>query len=157
IRNDTDETTNLFALAADFRLLDVTASAEWPLFTTHSVTLLADYVKNVGYKAADVFARSGATGPPRNKGYDVELAFGSRDLNEAGRWRTSFAYRYLERDAVLDAFTDSDFHLGGTDAKGYIVSVDVALARRVWARLRYLSANEIDNAPLGIDVWQLDL
>ena len=26
---------------------------------------------------------------------------------------------YAAADAVLDAFTDSDFHLGGTDAKGY--------------------------------------
>jgi hypothetical protein len=68
-----------------------------------------------------------------------------------------FGYRYVERDAVLDAFTDSDFHLGGTDAKGYYIGADYAFTPRVFARLRYLSANEIDGAPLGIDVVQLDL
>jgi hypothetical protein len=66
-------------------------------------------------------------------------------------------YKYLERDAVLDAFTDSDFHLGGTDAKGYYFGFDYAFTPRVSARIRYLSANEIDGPPLGIDVVQLDL
>ena len=45
-------------------------------------------------------------------------------------------YRYLERDAVLDAFTDSDFHLGGTDAKGYQLGFDLGLSRGAWLRLQ---------------------
>ena len=67
------------------------------------------------------------------------------------------SYRYVERDAVLDAFTDSDFHLGGTDAKGYQVGFDLGLSRGIWLRWRYLTANEVDGPPLGIDVWQVDL
>jgi hypothetical protein len=157
IRNDTDPTTNLFALAADYRLIDVTGSADWRVFSRYRLALLADYVNNVGYHEADVLARTGMVVPPRTKGYDAEISFGSTDLTEAGAWRVGVAYRYLMRDAVLDAFTDSDFHLGGTDAKGFIINVDFAPASRVWARLRYLSANEIDGPPLGIDVWQLDL
>ena len=58
---------------------------------------------------------------------------------------------------MLDAFTDSDFHLGGTNAKGYFLGIDYAFTQRVFATLRYLSANEIDGPPLGIDVLQLDL
>jgi hypothetical protein len=157
IRNGTDPTANLFALAADYKLADITASADWLVAGGYRVSLLADYVKNIGYKERDVLARTGAVVPARNKGYDVELGFGSNELNQAGAWRVGVAYRYLQSDAVLDAFTDSDFHFGGTNAKGYIVNVDFAAAQRVWARLRYLSANEIDGPPLGIDVWQLDL
>jgi len=74
-----------------------------------------------------------------------------------GAWRAFVGYRYVEADAVLDAFTDSDFHLGGTDAKGYFLGADYGFTPRVFGRLRYLSANEIDGAPLGIDVLQLDL
>jgi hypothetical protein len=74
-----------------------------------------------------------------------------------GTWRAALGYRYLQRDAVVDAFNDQDFHLGGTDAKGYTVTLDFAFNPRVWGRFRYLSANEIDGPPLGIDVWQIDL
>ena len=63
----------------------------------------------------------------------------------------------MERDAVLDAFNDSDFHRGGTDAEGYSIGGELGLLKNTWARLRYLSADEIDGPPLGIDVLQIDL
>ena len=78
-------------------------------------------------------------------------------MARASAWRVSFAYRYLERDAVLDAFTDSDLRLGGTDVRGFILGGEYALTPRMLLRARYLSGNEIDGPPLGIDVFQLDL
>ena len=77
--------------------------------------------------------------------------------SSAGAWRALIGYRYLQRDAVIDAYTDSDFHFGGTDATGYYFVGEYGLANRVWARLRYLSANAIDGATLGIDTLQIDL
>ena len=64
---------------------------------------------------------------------------------------------YVKRDAVLDAWTDADFHEGGTNTKGYYVWSSFGIAKNTWVRLRYLSANEIDGARYGLDVWQLDL
>jgi hypothetical protein len=67
-------------------------------------------------------------------------------------------YRYLRGDAVIDEYTDSDFHyFGGTNAKGYYLVVDYGLANRLWTRLRYLSANEIDGPRFGVDTLQIDL
>ena len=60
-------------------------------------------------------------------------------MAKAAAWRVSLGYRYLERDAVLDAFTDSDFRLGGTDVQGFIVGGEYALTPRVLLRARYLS------------------
>jgi hypothetical protein len=74
-----------------------------------------------------------------------------------GGWRVFLGYRYLERDAVLDAFTDSDLRLGGTDVEGYYLGGYFGLSDGTFLRLRYLSGNEIDGPPLGIDVWQLDI
>ena len=71
--------------------------------------------------------------------------------------RCTIGYRYLQRDAVIDAYTDSDFHFGGADAAGYYVTADYGLAQRVWMRLRYLSSNAIDGPTLGIDTLQIDL
>jgi len=58
---------------------------------------------------------------------------------------------------VLDAFADSDFHLGGTDAKGWILGGSYGLADNTWLRARWLSTDEIDGAPLSIDTVQVDL
>jgi hypothetical protein len=74
-----------------------------------------------------------------------------------GDWRVASMYKHLERDAVLDAFTDSDFHAGGTDAEGWVLDLQYGIAHHTWMRVRYLTANEIDGPPLGIDVVQLDL
>ncbi|GAC1660210.1 MAG: putative porin [Steroidobacteraceae bacterium] len=157
IRNDTDPTTNLFALAADYHLLDAVVAADWYTAPGYRLNLTADYVRNVGYKQAAVANRVGFPVPPRVTGYQAEVSFGSDALDRSRAWRAFLAYKSIERDAVLDAFNDQDFHLGGTDAKGYLVGADLALTRNVWARLRYISANPIDGPPLGIDTWQLDL
>ena len=72
------------------------------------------------------------------------------------------------RDAVLAAFTDSDFHQGGTDAKGYELKFDYGIADNTWFTLRWLSSDEIDGdsypdhfglgrGKLAIDTLQLDL
>jgi hypothetical protein len=156
IRNDNDTSTNLYALAADYRLANATMTFEWKLTDFYRISLSGDYVKNIGYDEDDVLARTGFLLPKRTNGYQGELGFGSTTMARNGAWRAFVGYRYLEADAVLDAFTDSDFHLGGTDAKGYYIGADYAFTQRVFARLRYLSANEIDGPPLGIDVLQLD-
>jgi hypothetical protein len=63
----------------------------------------------------------------------------------------------VQRDAVVDAFNDQDFHLGGTDAKGYTLRFDYSINPRVYVRLKYMAADAIDGPPLNIDVWQFDL
>jgi hypothetical protein len=57
----------------------------------------------------------------------------------------------------MDAFTDSDFHLGGTNAKGWYLGTDFALRKNVWLALRWITANEISGPPLAIDVLFFDL
>ena len=158
--NPADPTQDLFALATEFKVLDVNASFDWRLSDLHRLTVTGDYVHNIGYNEVfgpgDFVIRMGSNDGPRTKGYQAETAFGRARMNEQGAWRVALAYRYLERDAVVDAFTDSDFRLGGTDVQGYVLNLDYALTPRVLARLRYLTGSEIDGPPLGIDVVQLD-
>ena len=157
IRNTVDTSQNLFALAGKYRLVTGLAQLDLRAFGENHVIVSGEYVRNIGWTSADVLARTGFYAPARTRGYDVGIAVGRPVVRAFGDWRAGLSYRYVERDAVLDAFTDSDFHLGGTDAKGYIVVLDVGLGRSAFARLLYMSANEIDGAPLGIDVAQLDL
>ena len=160
IRNNSDYATNpenLFALASDYRELDLMVQGDWMLSSLYKLSFFADYVKNRGYNEAAVAARVGVAVPARTKGYETELRFGSPRLDHALNWDVFVGYRYVERDAVLDAFTDQDYHLGGTDNKGYILGSELNLTSSVWARLRYMPFDAINGPPLSIDVWQLEL
>lgn len=156
IANSSDTNTNLFALASKYRLVNVNASYELGL-GRYTLGVTADAVRNLGYNTAEVSANVGHYVAPRTKGYQVEVGFGDPTVLAAGAWRALIGYRYLQRDAVIDAYTDSDFHFGGTDATGYYIVGDYGLATRVWMRLRYLSSNAIDGPTLGIDTLQVDL
>ena len=156
ISNTGSSTTNLFALASKYRLVNLNATYELPV-GPRSLRLAVDAVRNFGYNTAEVSANVGSYVAPRTKGYQSEVSFGDPAVLSLGAWRALVGYRYLQRDAVIDAYTDSDFHFGGTDATGYYFVGDLGVARRVWVRLRYLSSNAIDGPTLGIDTVQLDL
>ncbi len=85
------------------------------------------------------------------------MMFGTPEINVRNDWQVYATYKHVERDAVLDAFTDSDFHLGGTDAKGYVIGGNYGLTRNTWAAVRYYSTDSISGAPLAIDTVMFDL
>lgn len=87
----------------------------------------------------------------------LRAAVGSPGLKDRGDWNVSFAYKRIEPDAVLDSLSDSDFHLGGTNAKGYIIGGNYMLFDGVRVEARWLSANEVYGRPFEINVLQMDL
>ena len=148
----------LYGIASKFRELDLTAKMDWADFDPVHVTLSADYVKNLGFDAAEIARRTGLAAPvPEITGHQIALSVGDTQLKIYGDWQLSVAYKYLERDAVLDALTDSDFHLGGTNAKGYIISGSYWLDTETSLGLRWISSDQIDGAQLSIDTLQADL
>ena len=91
-------------------------------------------------------------------GWMVSAGVGSKELKAQSSWAVNVGYKRLEPDAVLDSLTDSDFHLGGTNAEGYIVSGSYMIFDNIRFTARYLSASEVYGPePLAIDVLQLDL
>lgn len=145
------------APVADFKLLNLTAVYEAKLWDPIGLVLTADWVKNIGYDREKVKQRLGFDQDERTTGYLASVLYGYPKVRERGDWNLSFGYKYLQRDAVLDSFADSDFHLGGTNAKGWILGGTYGLAKNTTFRMRWLTANEIDGQPLAIDVLQLDL
>jgi hypothetical protein len=155
IDNDGVTTTNLYALAADYQLLNLTGMVDLAVFNPVHVMLSGDYVKNIGFSRSKTLERSGIDLEPQTRGYMARLAVGMPDMLLKNDWQVSVAYRYLEADAVLDAFTDSDFHLGGTNNKGFILGAQYGLSKNTWLSARWLSSNEIRGLPLSVDVFQL--
>ena len=162
IRNDEDNNTNLLALASKYQLVDVTFKYDIAALNPLHIILIADYVRNIGFDAQERLREYGfdekADAIEENTdGYQLKFKLGHPEMKKRHDWSVSFAYKYLEGDAVLDAFTDSDFHLGGTDGAGYIIGANYGLASDVWFNARLLSSNEINGPSLGIDTWFFDL
>jgi hypothetical protein len=157
IRNDLDPDTNLFGLAAEYQIANLTAQLDFAVFGENRLRVTADYLDNRGFDHLAVEALIGEPIEERATGRQLEISVGRERIAAPGEWRVFAAYRYLERDAVIDAFTDSDFGLGGTDTEGYILGFDIGVSRNAWLTTKWLSSNEIDGPPLSIDVLQLDL
>ncbi len=156
ISNSTDQTVALFALCAQYHIADISAGYVLPL-GRYSFSMDAEGARNIGFKRSEIANIFGYDVQPRVNGYVGDLAFGDPTVFQAWKWRATVGYRYVQRDAVLDALTDPDFHEGGTDAQGYFLRTDLGLADNVWTRFRYLSGREIDGPRYRVDVIQLDL
>jgi len=97
------------------------------------------------------------------------VTVGHPDLTQKWNWQAWLGYRYAQRDSTVDAFTDQDFHLGGTDAKGYFLGARFAFEKNTALGFRWFSAKQIDGVelagadsvltglPLAIDVLQVDI
>jgi hypothetical protein len=171
IRNDLDPETQLFGLASEFELANAFLSLDFDRFDPVHVILRGDYVQNIGFDQSEVSARVGDDVAAGDVGWLAQLEVGHAKIRAGGDWQFFGGVRRLERDAVLDSFADSDFHGGGTDAKGWWVGGSVGLASDLWLRVRWFSADEVDGAPAGffdqgepvsfaplaIDVLQIDL
>jgi polyhydroxyalkanoate synthesis regulator phasin len=157
IRNDNDLTTNLLALAADYSIIDLLAEYRYTGFAPIHLVVTADILDNIAYDEGEILARTGTRVPERNTAYYIKFEAGWPVISKWGDWSVFGGYKYLQRDAVIDSFTDSDFHLGGTNAKGWILGTKYGLTHNTWVRARWISSDEIDGPPFGVDVVHLDL
>ena len=159
-----------YGLATPFHELDVTARFDYGGFNPVHVIVDADYERNLAFNETKVAATnpvdnrgasppSGGVGPFEGGGtaYQGRLTLGYPTVRERGDWNLGVAYRYLESDSVVDAFTDSDFHLGGSNAKGYTFSGTFGIGHNVNLMARWLSATEVSGPPYSVDVVLVDL
>lgn len=156
--------TGLVGLAADYNIINPNFSYDIAAFAPYHIIIGGDYAKNIGYNKKDVNSilavRSGSQAlnqEEQTDAWQVRVDLGWPKTDQFGHWNVFGLYKYIERDAVLDAFTDSDFRLGGTNAKGWVIGGNYGLAKNIWFTGRWLSANEITGAPYGVDLLQLDI
>jgi hypothetical protein len=154
----------LFGLASKFNLLDIRAQLALTNFHPIDIIIDGDYVKNLAFNRNDIVNRGPSNNIGSNSayqggdtGYLVSISVGHQVLEKLWDWNASVAYKYLETDAVLDALTDPDFHLGGTNAKGYILTGNLGIARNAFVSAKLLSANQVSGPTYANDVLQIDL
>lgn len=148
----------LIGLASRFREANASLSLDLTAFATKHVVFNADWVRNYGFNREEILNRTnGLDLVPRTVGTQERLTFGDVAYDRRNAWQVYVGYRHVQRDAVVDAFTDADFHLGGTNATGYFLGGRYAFMPNSTLGVRWFSAKQIDGLPLAIDVLQLDL
>ena len=146
----------LLGLASKFKVFALSSEVSLAQLDPYFVTFAAEYAKNIGFDQDNIRARTGVSLQERTTAYQAKLTVGADAIRKFKDWQAFVGYRYIENDAVLDAFTDSQFNLGGTNAKGYILGGLFGIDRNAWIRARWFSANPISGPPLAIDTFQMD-
>ena len=90
-------------------------------------------------------------------GWLINLNFGNVVLQKRWDWNANVGYRYVESDAVIDGFCDSDFGGGGTNLKGFTLGGGLGLSSRVWLAARWMSADSIAGPTFKTDIFQFDI
>lgn len=159
-----DVSATVWGLASKFRPINLTASLDLAHFDPVHVVLTADYVKNIAFDRAEIRRRTGVNiSDGKDFGYLYKIVVGMPKLEKRHDWQASFAYRYLGSDATVDAFTDSDFGLGGTNLKGYQLGLNYGVDQNAWLSLRWMSAESIESFSLdpnhrfAVDLLQADV
>jgi hypothetical protein len=166
----------LYAYAGQFRLFNLGAQYDYARFDPLRLRFQADWVRNIGFNPTEISQRigsyvsylpsvNGSNGATYNgvndarvNGYMVNVRMGAAELRRLGDWQLFGGLRYLERDAVPDAFTSPDYRLGGTDNQAGFFGFNLGLSRATSLTLRYISARSIDSGPkFGVDTWFLDV
>jgi hypothetical protein len=167
-------------LSFDYDVLDLSTSFDLKLAKDRHLLLVGAYARNLAFDRGDA-CRYNELGLPVNNNiganpcpapeagqpgsklatgpnaYMGKVVYGHLNPYRWGQWNVVGGYKRLEADAVLDGFTDSDFHLGGTNAKGYFLNASVGVFNGANLEFRWFSANEVSGPPLSIDVGQIDL
>jgi hypothetical protein len=145
-------------LAAEYQLANATAKMTLKYFSPIQIVIDADYVINLALDVDEVVKLTEADKKNYgDEGYQFGLLIGYPKLRDFGQWRANVFYRYLETDAVLDAFTDSDFRGGGTNAKGWGAGFGLGLYKNVWLNAKWMSADEITGPQFAQDTLQVDI
>lgn len=158
-----------YGLATGYRDLALTGQVDYGGFDPFHIALTGEVVENVAYNWKNIDAvavnnrgadhSDGSIGDYAggNMGWLVNMNFGSPCLQKRWDWNLNVGYRYVESDAVIDGFCDSDFGGGGTNLKGFTLGGGLGLSSRVWVALRWMSADSIAGPAYKEDIIQFDI
>ena len=155
-------------LASKFDLLDLNLRWDTRVFNGLGLRLNANYIRNLAYSKSKMASRSqgnivnnfGDNGDVESgpNAWMLQATLGrSYDMKEKGDWLAFVGYKYIQPDALPDAFNDSSFHQGGTNARGYYIGGSYAFDKNVYGVLRWMSTREVYGAPLSIDTMQFEI
>jgi len=153
-----------FGLATPFHILDIHSQLNLDMFRPVGVSFDTEFAINLGFNRGRVdalgsnnFAANASQPDAGNKAGMIRVNVGAPVIAERWDWNMSLAYKYIESDSVLASLNDPDFHLGGTNAKGFILAANLGIARNTWLTAKWFSSTQVSGQPYAVDVIQADL
>jgi len=157
----------IIGIASKFEQINLIGQLDLMYFDPVHLTLTGDYVKNIGFNKNEIFRRTGNLYEKQNEAFNVRLDLGHTSFNafasdgpltdvKAHDWMVSLGYKRIEADAVLDAFADSNFGLGSTNTKGWVMHANYGIDKNAWVGLRYLTSDTITGLPFSVDTLLID-
>jgi len=126
----------------DYDAFELSGELVRPVGETH-MGINFDYLKN--YDTTD-------------DAYLLGVNVGDVVVEEKGDWKVSVNYRRLEPDSVLAIMTDSDFHMGATNAKGYELAATYGVDENVAVDFDYIKSEDLfSNNKIENTLWRLEL
>lgn len=180
LNDPTSTAAPTWGLASRFRPVDLTLGLQLDGVLPVPVGFTLDLIHNTGFDLKDIEARAGvplAELREKTNAAQARVQAGAPTLSRRGDWQAFAAWRLVQRDAWVDGFTDTTWHLGGTNYKGWSLGLNYGLDKNFWLGGRWTSTRNLDDgvrflavpgdpaslsgnlssAPLKIDVFQLDL
>jgi hypothetical protein len=163
-------------LVYNYHVADVLNKIDFKIGET-PVEVQAEYERNMAYHEKDAFDRypdglgvpvnnyqgstgdSSTTGPYKSGpvGWLLRGIIGNPHPMALNEWNIALGYKYLQPDSTLDGLTDQNFHLGGTNAKGFILTADYGIANGTWVSARYYGAKQVYGPPFTLDIVQFEI
>lgn len=137
----------VWGLASKFRPLTLSAAYNHQGFEGLSMRISADFIHNTGFSQADIRRRAqpGANIDLAKKtnAWQARAQIGSTKQELLGDWSAYLGWRRFERDAWVDAFTDTTWHLGGTNYVGWTLGGSYYVGPRTALGLRLTSTRNL--------------
>ena len=109
----------------NMQTLDFMIDWSSPLGSKHG-SLFGEYAINTN---ADAPAGNNTIAQDLDTAWQLGFKFGDKKVKKTGQWEIKTLYRVVQQDAVFYALTDSDFHQGGTNAKGIKMGATYAIRK----------------------------
>jgi hypothetical protein len=154
-----------YGLASRFQVLDLHGTYVYSGFSPNDIVFEGEFAKNLAFDRAAMETKvlannAGPDGTGFSGGdtaYMAKILWGKQNPTNLWDYNVSLAYKYLETDSTVDAFTDALFHLGGTNAKGYIISGNLNVGSNTTLTTSLYSAKQVTGAPYANNVIITDL
>ena len=171
-----------FGLATPFTVFSANGRLEYRHFEPFVVSVSGEFDRNLAWNSQNINnagpapdaannynpaltqgavnnLSSGGVYQGGNNAWILQTKIGSGALQKRWDWDFGLSYRYVQSDAFIDGFADSDFGgpLAGTNLKGWAVGGNLALSKNVFLGARFFNATTIAGPTINVNTLQLDL
>jgi Putative porin len=160
-----------YGLGTPFKNLAWTGRLDYDGYEPVRISWVNEFIKNIAFDQGRLNKLGlnnrgndpDGLGPKRdsfdggNNAFFTNLIVGKQAMAQRGDWMANLGYRYVESDAVIDGFTDSDFGNGGTNLKGFTIGASYSLSKSVRVGARWMSADQIAGPKQKSDIFQFDI